>query len=67
MNIKRIFDFSKLALEKFPNEDCLVTKKNGTWIKTSTAEFINQGNKISYHHNNRVPRSTKLSELPKPS
>ena len=47
MNIKRIFDFSKLALEKFPNEDCLVTKKNGTWIKTSTAEFINQGNKIS--------------------
>src|SRR6218665_7828 len=47
MNVKRIFDFSTLALEKFPNEDCLVTKKNGKWIKTSTAEFINQGNKIS--------------------
>ncbi|WP_333853285.1 AMP-dependent synthetase/ligase [Epilithonimonas sp.] len=47
MNIKRIFDFSTQALEKFPNEDCLVTKKNGKWTKTSTAEFVNQGNKIS--------------------
>ncbi|MBV6878641.1 long-chain fatty acid--CoA ligase [Epilithonimonas ginsengisoli] len=47
MNVKRIFDFSALALEKFPNEDCLVTKKNGKWIKTSTMEFVNQGNKIS--------------------
>jgi len=47
MNVKRIFDFSTLALEKFPNEDCLVTKKNGKWIKTSTAEFVNQGNKVS--------------------
>jgi len=47
MNVKRIFDFSTLAFEKFPKEDCLVTKKNGTWIKTSTLEFINQGNKIS--------------------
>lgn len=47
MNVKRIFDFSALALEKFPNEDCLVTKKNGKWSKTSTMEFVNQGNKIS--------------------
>ena len=47
MNVKRIFDFSALALEKFPKEDCLVTKKNGNWIKTSTLEFVNQGNKIS--------------------
>lgn len=47
MNVKRIFDFSALAFEKFPKEDCLVTKKNGNWIKTSTLEFINQGNKIS--------------------
>ena len=47
MNVKRIFDFAALALEKFPKEDCLVTKKNGKWIKTSTVEFINQGNKIS--------------------
>ena len=47
MNVKRIFDFSALALEKFPKEDCLVTKKNGKWIKTSTLEFVNQGNKIS--------------------
>ena len=27
MNVKRIFDFAALALEKFPKEDCLVTKK----------------------------------------
>ena len=47
MNVKRIFDFSALALEKFSKEDCLASKKNGKWIKTSTAEFINQGNKIS--------------------
>lgn len=47
MNVKRIFDFSALALEKFPNEDCFVTKKNGKWVKTSTIEFVNQGNKIS--------------------
>ena len=47
MNVKRIFDFSALALEKFPKEDCLVTKKNGKWVKTSTMEFVNQGNKIS--------------------
>jgi len=47
MNIKRIFDFSALALEKFSKEDCLVTKKNGKWTKTSTMEFVNQGNKIS--------------------
>ncbi len=47
MNVKRIFDFSALALEKFPKEDCLVTKKNGKWVKTSTLEFVNQGNKIS--------------------
>lgn len=47
MNVKRIFDFAALALKKFPKEDCLVTKKNGKWIKTSTVEFINQGNKIS--------------------
>lgn len=47
MNVKRIFDFSALALEKFPKDDCLVTKKNGNWVKTSTMEFVNQGNKIS--------------------
>ena len=47
MNVKRIFDFSKVALEKYPNGDCLVTKKNGVWQKTSTQEFVNKGNKIS--------------------
>ncbi|MGV2528038.1 UNVERIFIED_CONTAM: AMP-binding protein, partial [Bacillus thuringiensis] len=35
------------ALYKFPKEDALVTKYNGVWTKTSTKEFVNQGNKIS--------------------
>ncbi|RRQ45817.1 AMP-dependent synthetase/ligase [Chryseobacterium sp. SC28] len=47
MNPKRIFDFSTLVLEKYPKEDCLATKKKGKWIKTSTMEFVNLGNKIS--------------------
>ncbi len=47
MNVKRIFDFAALAMEQFPKDDCLVTKKNGKWNKTSTLELINQGNKIS--------------------
>ncbi|MCG2793279.1 MAG: long-chain fatty acid--CoA ligase [Weeksellaceae bacterium] len=47
MNVTRIFDFSAQVLEKYPKDDCLVTKKNGKWIKTSTLEFVNQGNKIS--------------------
>jgi hypothetical protein len=33
MNVKRIFDFSALAMEKFPKEDCLVTKKMEIGIK----------------------------------
>lgn len=47
MSIQRIFDFAHNALTKYPKSDILVTKKNGTWVKTSTLEFVNQGNKVS--------------------
>ncbi len=47
MSIKRTFDFAHKALNQYPKDDALVTKKNGIWKKTSTLEFVNQGNKIS--------------------
>ncbi|KIA83384.1 AMP-dependent synthetase [Kaistella solincola] len=47
MSIKRIFDFAHHALENYSRDDMFVTKHNGKWEKISTAEFINQGNKIS--------------------
>ncbi|MBS1573520.1 MAG: long-chain fatty acid--CoA ligase [Bacteroidetes bacterium] len=47
MSIKRLFDFANHALIKFPQSAMYVTKHKGNWIKTSTKEFVNQGNKIS--------------------
>ncbi len=47
MTIKRLFDIPHYALEKFPKTDMFVTKYQGEWKKTSTQEFINEGNKIS--------------------
>ncbi|MCW3161178.1 AMP-dependent synthetase/ligase [Chryseobacterium oryctis] len=47
MTIKRLFDIPHYALEKYPKADMFVTKYQGEWKKTSTQEFINQGNKIS--------------------
>ena len=47
MSITRLFDFAHHALYKFPKEDALVTKYNGVWTKTSTKEYVSQGNKIS--------------------
>ncbi len=46
-NITRLFDFPYYQLEKNNIADCLVTKYNGQWIKTSTQEYINQANTIS--------------------
>lgn len=34
-------------MKKYPKEDALVTKYNGEWLKVSSEQFINQGNKIS--------------------
>lgn len=47
MSIKRLFDIPHYALEHLPKSDMFVTKYHGEWKKTSTQEFINQGNKIS--------------------
>ena len=46
-NITRLFDFPYYQLEKNNLSDCLVTKYNGEWIKTSTQEYINKANAIS--------------------
>lgn len=45
--ITRLFDFPYYQLEKNNIEDCLVTKYDGVWKKTSTAEYINLSNTIS--------------------
>lgn len=47
MQIKRLFDFPYHQLEKFPRKDALVTKKNGTWVETSTQSFVDQARAIS--------------------
>ena len=46
-NITRLFDFPYHQLEKNNLSDCLVTKYNGEWVKTSTQEYIDQSNTIS--------------------
>lgn len=46
-NVKRLFDFPYYQLEKYPQEDALVSKVNGQWIKTSTQEYIDKANAIS--------------------
>ncbi len=46
-SITRLFDFPYYQLEKGNIQDCLVTKYNGEWIKTSTQEYIDKSNAIS--------------------
>ncbi len=46
-NITRLFDFPYYQLEKNNLSDCLVTKYNGEWSKTSTQEYIDKANAIS--------------------
>jgi long-chain acyl-CoA synthetase len=46
-NIARLFDFPYHQLEKNNIPDCLVTKYNGEWVKTSTQEYIDKSNAIS--------------------
>jgi long-chain acyl-CoA synthetase len=45
--ITRLFDFPYYQLEKNNIPDCLVTKYDGVWVKTSTQEYIDQSNTIS--------------------
>ncbi|MEM0518713.1 MULTISPECIES: AMP-dependent synthetase/ligase [Aequorivita] len=44
---KRLFDFPYYQLENYPQEKALVTKYNGTWVATSTQEYIDKANAIS--------------------
>ena len=47
MEIKRLFDFPQNQLENNPREDALVSKVNGTWVKTSTQEYVAKANAFS--------------------
>ena len=46
-SISRLFDFPYYQLENFSISDALVTKQNGTWIKTSSQEYVDKANTIS--------------------
>lgn len=45
--VKRLFDFPYYQLENYPQEGALVSKVNGSWVKTSTQQYIDQANAIS--------------------
>ncbi len=45
--VKRLFDFPYYQLEHYPLQSSLVSKKNGEWVSTSTAEYIDKANAIS--------------------
>ena len=45
--VKRLFDFPYYQLENYPQDGALVSKVNGSWIKTSTQEYIDKANAIS--------------------
>ncbi|WP_264521838.1 AMP-dependent synthetase/ligase [Flavobacterium sp. N1994] len=46
-SITRLFDFPYYQLEKNNMPNCLVTKYDGKWIKTSTKEYLEKANTIS--------------------
>jgi long-chain acyl-CoA synthetase len=45
--VTRLFDFPYYQLEKYPLEKSLVTKSDGTWMATSTKEYIHKANAVS--------------------
>ena len=45
--VKRLFDFPYYQLEHYPLQSSLVSKKDGEWKSTSTAEYIDKANAIS--------------------
>jgi long-chain acyl-CoA synthetase len=47
IQITRLFDFPYYQLAKNNVPDCLVTKYNGEWVKTSTQEYIDKANAVS--------------------
>ena len=47
MKLDKLFDFIDYQLQNSPREDAFVTKENGQWIKTSTADFKKQVDQFS--------------------
>ena len=47
IKVTRSFDFAYYQLEKYNLEKSLTTKYNGTWVSTSSQEYINKANAIS--------------------
>ena len=47
MELNKLFDFIDYQLQNSPREDAFVTKENGKWIKTSTADFKKQVDQFS--------------------
>jgi long-chain acyl-CoA synthetase len=45
--ITRLFEFAHYQLEKYNITDALVTKQNGVWDKTSSKEYVDNGNAMS--------------------
>ncbi|MCR9227369.1 MAG: AMP-dependent synthetase/ligase [Flavobacteriaceae bacterium] len=45
--VTRLFDFPYYQLEKYPLEKSLVTKSDGSWVATSTQEYIDRANAVS--------------------
>ncbi len=46
-NISRLFDFPYYQLKNSPLEKSLVTKYDGTWVATSTQEYLEKANAVS--------------------
>jgi long-chain acyl-CoA synthetase len=47
IKVTRTFDFAYYQLEKYNLKESLTTKYNGTWVATSTQEYIDKANAIS--------------------
>ena len=48
MDSLRIFDIPYLQKEKYPKEDCIASKVNGSWLKISTEKFISTAENLAY-------------------
>jgi long-chain acyl-CoA synthetase len=48
MKVLRTFDILSQLLEKYPKEDALAIKRNGKWVKFSTAEYKRMTDLVSF-------------------
>ncbi|MDF2436910.1 MAG: AMP-dependent synthetase [Bacteroidota bacterium] len=62
MAVTRIFDILPQLIEKYNKPDALAAKGNGTWVKYSTQQFIDNVNNLSYGiHNLGVEKNDKIA------